>query len=424
MTAVKFGVPQGSILGPVLFNIYVADLQSELSTKGYQYADDTTLYAKPKNLEFLEKTTADTLSQLSDWSDRNSLALNSAKTKLLVISAREMSAKHNLKDFKPQICIKEEKLERTDTCKLLGVHLNDNLTWDNHIKTITGSCYGTLAILKKLKNMAPFNLRKQLAESLILSKIDYADQKINMACFAKEVDYCESCMGETKYVCIDCGIPTWNKCCTEELDEETSGWIPFRSVGYCTICRPKSRKLIPPPPPQLLPNGDCKALSLAESDDANQSDDDVASEEDEPPAKASSKKKKRTGRKTNWPETILIDFIDIIVTSEYFKKKLIFQNTKNQKNAEVYGKVLKELKCRALARNESVNFTVVQLRNKLKKVVAECKKAALVMKTASGIKRFQEEINYGPWFNQLFELVKTRDSCQPEQAIEPMGEGF
>eukprot|EP00794_Sanderia_malayensis_P004173 gene4173-4727_t len=177
-SGVKFGVPQGSILGPVLFNIYVADLQSELSTKGYQYADDTTLYihAKPKNLEFLEKTTADTLSQLSDWSDRNSLALNSAKTKLMVISTREMSAKHNLKDFKPQICIKEEKLERTDTCKLLGVHLNDNLTWDNHIKTITGSCYGTLAILKKLKNMAPFNLRKQLAESLILSKIDYADQ--------------------------------------------------------------------------------------------------------------------------------------------------------------------------------------------------------------------------------------------------------
>ncbi len=87
-----------------------------------------------------------------------------------------MSAKHNLKDFKPKICVKEEKLERTDTWKLLGVHLNDNLTWNNHIKTITGSCYGTLAIPKKLKNMAPYNLRKQLAESLILSKIAYADQ--------------------------------------------------------------------------------------------------------------------------------------------------------------------------------------------------------------------------------------------------------
>ena len=118
----------------------------------------------------------------------------------------------------------------------------------------------------------------------------------------------------------------------------------------------------------------------------------------------------------------MTDFIDIIITSEYFKKKLVFQNTKNQKNAEIYGKVLKELKSRALARNETVTFNVVQLRNNFKKVVAECKKAALVMKTARGIKRFQEEKNYGPWFNQLFELVKTRDSCQPGQAIEPREE--
>jgi len=87
-----------------------------------------------------------------------------------------MSAKHNFEDFKPEICVKEKELDRTDTCKLLGIHLNDHLTWDNHIKIITGSCYGTLAILKKLKKMAPFNLRKQLAESLILSKIDYGDQ--------------------------------------------------------------------------------------------------------------------------------------------------------------------------------------------------------------------------------------------------------
>ena len=105
MTAVKFGVPQGSILGPVLLNIYVADLQSEWSTKGYHYADDTTLYirAKPKNLELLQTITGDTLSELSEWPDRNSLALNSAKTKLMIISTREMSAKHRIEDFKPEI---------------------------------------------------------------------------------------------------------------------------------------------------------------------------------------------------------------------------------------------------------------------------------------------------------------------------------
>ncbi|XP_065060341.1 uncharacterized protein LOC135687663 [Rhopilema esculentum] len=139
---------------------------------------------------------------------------------------------------------------------------------------------------------------------------------------------------------------------------------------------------------------------------------------DGPPLKKR-KKEKKSGRKTSWP-----DFIDIIVSNEYFKKKLIFQNGKNQKNGEIYGNILKELKKRVHARNENCNYTVIQLRNKFKKVVGECKKAALVMKTASGIKRFQEEKNYGVWFNQLLELVKTRESCQPEQAIEPSERSF
>ena len=144
---------------------------------------------------------------------------------------------------------------------------------------------------------------------------------------------------------------------------------------------------------------------------------------DGPPLKKR-KKEKKSGRKTSWPDTLLADFIDIIVSNEYFKKKLIFQNVKNQKNGEIYGNILKELKKRVHARNENCNYTVIQLRNKFKKVVGECKKAALVMKTASGIKRFQEEKNYGVWFNQLLELVKTRESCQPEQAIEPSERSF
>ena len=63
-------------------------------------------------------------------------------------------------------------------------------------------------------------------------------------------------MYEPNYICIDCGIPTCNKCCTEELDEETRGWIPFRSVGYCTTCRPKARRLLITPLTKLVSNGE------------------------------------------------------------------------------------------------------------------------------------------------------------------------
>ena len=74
---------------------------------------------------------------------------------------------------------------------------------------------------------------------------------------------------------------------------------------------------------------------------------------------------------------------------------------------------------RCQARRQEYKFSLVQTRNKFKKCVSECKKAALTCKSASGIKRFQEDRDYGKWFNQLLPLVKSRESCQPEQAIEP-----
>ena len=61
------------------------------------------------------------------------------------------------------------------SCKLLGVHINEHLKWDDHIKHTVSGCYATLSILRKLKYLAKYELRKQLAETLILSKLDYAD---------------------------------------------------------------------------------------------------------------------------------------------------------------------------------------------------------------------------------------------------------
>ena len=60
-----------------------------------------------------------------------------------------------------------------------------------------------------------------------------------------------------------------------------------------------------------------------------------------------------------------------------------------------------------------------QLRSKFKKLVSECKKIALTIKTASGVQNFLRERGYGATFNQLYAIVKTRDSCNPEKAVEP-----
>lgn len=74
---------------------------------------------------------------------------------------------------------------------------------------------------------------------------------------------------------------------------------------------------------------------------------------------------------------------------------------------------------RAKERNSEFKFSISQMRTKFKKCIGDCKTAAMTIKTATGIKRFQENQGYGKWFPSLFAIVKTRESCQPEQAIEP-----
>lgn len=128
---------------------------------------------------------------------------------------------------------------------------------------------------------------------------------------------------------------------------------------------------------------------------------------------------KKVGRRGKWSSATLDDFIDIVVNNENYIEKLIFRNTKYQQNGIIYEKILNELKIRCSARGEKIEFNVSQLRNKFKKCVSDCKKAALIIKTATGVQRFQEEKGYGVWFNQLFALIRTRDSCKPEKATEP-----
>ena len=111
--------------------------------------------------------------------------------------------------------------------------------------------------------------------------------------------------------------------------------------------------------------------------------------------------------------------MDIILENEKYKTKLFLANTKNAKNGVYYDQVITELKKRFEERDKEFTYNVPQTRSKFKRCVSICRKAALTIKTASGIKRFQEEKEFGPWFQKLYEVVCTMDSCQPEQSIEP-----
>ena len=93
----------------------------------------------------------------------------------MLFSTAQMSRTHSLDKFKLDLICANQEIKRETATKLLGVICTDHLNWNEHIKYLTSSCCAVLAVLRKLKHMAPYNLSKQLVEMLVISKLDYYD---------------------------------------------------------------------------------------------------------------------------------------------------------------------------------------------------------------------------------------------------------
>ena len=93
----------------------------------------------------------------------------------MFLSTSQMSQTHGLDGHCIHLCANGKSLRRVLTFRLLGTEVHENVNWKRAINCKISSCHGTLSVLKKLKYLAPYNVRKHLAECLIFSKIDYND---------------------------------------------------------------------------------------------------------------------------------------------------------------------------------------------------------------------------------------------------------
>ena len=108
---------------------------------------------------------------------------------------------------------------------------------------------------------------------------------------------------------------------------------------------------------------DCKdndEMEPLEEEEEGEEEENV--DEEEEPSKKKKNKRVKRGPRGLWKQDLVDDLVDIIITNDYYQRKLIFVNTKNQQNGKVYEKVLKELKSRAGGKGNSVPFTVAQVR--------------------------------------------------------------
>ena len=93
----------------------------------------------------------------------------------MVLSTNQLARVHDLNNQTIQLEISNRQWERVSQTKLIGVKFQENLKWNDHVKDVANGSYGVLRPLCKLKHFTNLNLRKRLAELLVLSRLDYCD---------------------------------------------------------------------------------------------------------------------------------------------------------------------------------------------------------------------------------------------------------
>ena len=163
-------MPQGSILGPLLFILYVDSLPSYLSssTTALLFADDTKLSNKISSFSDCSVLQKDLIS-LSQWSRDSGLSFNAGKCTVVRFCT-------NSSPFVVDYLLDSYPLKVSKTCRDLGVIISDNLSWSEHYKSISSKAYGQLSLIRRCFATSSISAKKLLYLSLIRSKVTYCSQ--------------------------------------------------------------------------------------------------------------------------------------------------------------------------------------------------------------------------------------------------------
>lgn len=166
---IPLGVPQGSVLGPLLFLLYINDISvTSKILKFHLFADDTNILYANKSLKSIETVVNAELKKLHEWLIVNKLTLNIKKSNFIIFSHSRKKSSHQV-----NLKIDGVHLERKEYVKYLGILLDCHLTWKPHIDLISDKISKTIGLISKLRHFVPTSTLLTIYRSLIQPYLTY-----------------------------------------------------------------------------------------------------------------------------------------------------------------------------------------------------------------------------------------------------------